>query len=85
MFCVMLQVQARELETTKDFKASQCWLECLRSEMGYVIKLPMTVTDSVWQFRVEIKHYSIAFSTSLLCSKHCSTELLLRVVLIFAT
>ena len=36
----------------------------------------------VWQSQVEIKHYSVAYSTVLPCSKSCSTELPLRVGLV---
>ena len=38
----------------------------------------------VWQSRVELKHYSVAFSTALPRSKYCSMELPLRAGLIYA-
>ena len=54
------------------------------SQLDAMATCPMTMQlvtkkRQLWQSQVEIKHYSAAY---LSCSKHCSTELLLRTGLI---
>ena len=56
----------------KGFVHVHCWLPCSQ-------------TFYVWQSRVEIEHYSVAYFGCITTLKHCSVELLLRAGLISHT
>ena len=63
------------------------YLYKVRTQLSVLIKQGVPISEvpfkrSLWQPRVEIEHYSVAFFIVLLCSKHCSTELPLRAGLV---